>query len=196
MTEQKKARKPRAKKPVEPKSTLKLSKIKKEDKKYNESIMHEFRDGELLKVYPYFRPSTIEQLLEELQVRLTHIHEAKTQLKELELYHFVLFLCVKYFTDLKSEIADGRKVKEDTAKQLSQFRQFVDSDYYAELVNDVFIPSETAKVWDKVVNFMAATQLFEELGSQVQEKFADLQLKNADILKDISKLKIEDKVIQ
>lgn len=197
MTEQneKKTRKPRAKKPVEPKSTLRLSKANKETKKYDESIMHEFANGELLKVYPYFRPSTIEKLLEELQVRLKHIHEANAQLKEMELYHFVLFLCVKYFTALKSDIEDKRE-KEDSARLIAQFRAFIDSTYYSELVNEVFVPSETAKVWDKVVQFLAATQLFEELGEQLQHKVADLKLKNADILKDISKLKIDEKLVQ
>ena len=173
------------------KSTLTFAKVKKNTQKYNESTMWEFSDGETLKVYPYFRPSTIEKLLEDLQKILIYAHEEKTEdmvtedgnISDTYIYHLIQFLCVKHFTAAKSII------KNDPPTLIAQQKEFVNSIYYAELINEVFIPSEMQKVWDKVTEFMASTQLFEELGEKVQDRVVELRTKHADAISKLDNIK-------
>jgi hypothetical protein len=164
-------------KQIKQKSTLTMSKVSKDQKKYSEKYLFEYSDGESILVSKVFRPSLIEKLLEEYGT-LVNFYEEETEveLSDKDRVYFLYFLILKYFTDL------GKEVSEEPLLLWKQFYDFVDSIYLTELINEGFPKDEVAKVFDKSTDVIATYSFLGNLTSQINTKFEDLNLQNKDVL--------------
>jgi hypothetical protein len=159
------------------KSTLTLGKINKEAKKYNETELFEFSNGETLKIYPYFRPSKVEEMLEEYGQNLQVFEEELGRpLNDKTTTYYLYFMCIKHFTDLEKIIPS------EPEKQLKVFESLLDTFYFQELSEEAFLKEEIAKVWDVVTRLTATYSHLGNLEKLLKEKVVSLDLENRDIL--------------
>jgi hypothetical protein len=159
------------------KTTLTLGKINKEAKKYNETELFEFSNGETLKVYPYFRPSKVEEMLEEYGEKLQIFEEELGEkIDDKFSVYYLHFLCIKYFTDLEKIIPS------EPEKQLKAFNSLVNTFYFKEIIEEAFLKEEIAKVWDVATTLTATHSQIGNLDKLLKEKIDSLELQNRDIL--------------
>jgi hypothetical protein len=159
------------------KSTLTLGKINKEAKKYNETELFEFSNGETLKIFPLFRPSVVEVMLEEYGEKLQIFEEELGEkIDDKFSVYYLHFLCIKYFTDLQKYISD------DPKEQLKNFHNIIDSFYFKEIVEEAFLKEEIVKVWDVATTLTATHSQIGNLDKLLKEKIDSLDLQNRDIL--------------
>jgi hypothetical protein len=67
----------------------------------------------------------------------------------------------------------------------------VDTGYFKEIVEDVFMQSEIQKVFDKAVEISSKFLFLEKLTQQMQTSVQNLELKNADVISQLG-----NKVVQ
>jgi hypothetical protein len=60
----------------------------------------------------------------------------------------------------------------------------------------MFLPSETAKVLNKMTDFAAMGLLSVDLDKQMVEKFESLKIKNRDVIEQLGKIDTENKVVK
>jgi len=159
------------------KSTLTLSKAEKSVEMYDHTHLFEFSDGETLIIYPRFRPSLTEEMLEEYGHLLKSINEnVGSPLRDKDQIYLLHFLIVKYFTDLKDSFSNDWEVI------LSQFNTFVDSIYFKELMEVAFLREEIQKVWDKANEIVSTLTLMSKLDEKFREKMNTLEVQNQDLI--------------
>jgi hypothetical protein len=163
-------------------NALKLSVIKKQDKNYQLKETFEFEDGKILKFFVHFRPSKIEEMLEEMAKQLNYANEKGIELEDKFIFNYVHFLCIKYFTDLGKDIAD------DFETQLKQMEWLVDCKYFKPMVEEMFLKEELQKVWDKMTDVLSRYQLLEKLTIEAQNKLKNLELKNRDVFEKLGQI--------
>jgi hypothetical protein len=164
------------------KSTLTVGKVSKLQNKYSEQELFTYSDGETINVNTTFRPSLVEELLEEYGTLINlYEEESVDELEDKFKLRFLYFLILKYFTDL------GKDVSDEPPLLLKQFNDFVDSIYLTELINEGFPKDEVEKVMDKATEVTATYNYLGTLSSKLTEKFEDLDIKNKDILTDLGK---------
>lgn len=162
------------------KSTLTFDKINKIQKKYSETFLFEYSDGESVLVSEVFRPSLIEDLLEEYGTLINLFdQENDEEISEKFKLYFLYFLILKYFTDL------GKDVSNDPSLLIQQFHNIVDSIYLSELINEGFPKEEVSKVFDKATEVTATYSFLGNLTSQLNEQFEELNLQNKNVLANI-----------
>lgn len=155
---------------------LKLTEIKKQAKSLDQMETTQLEGDKDLHFYPVFKETIIQELLEELQQNFIYANENNIELKESMIYSYTLFLCIKYFTHLKKDIPDTFE------EQVEAMQWLVDTGYFKEIVEEVFDKKELNKIWDKITDFLATVQFSDKLASDVQKKFANLQLENREII--------------
>jgi hypothetical protein len=114
-------------KATKPKSTLTLAKINKQAKSNNETTLFEFSNGEKLTINIKFSDSKIEDLLEEYGVHINAFEEHMSEMSELKKQkfqiHFLHFMIIKHFSELKKSFTN------DSTKILDQFNAIIDTLY-------------------------------------------------------------------
>lgn len=166
------------------KSTLTMGKINKVQKSYSEQYLFTYSDEETININTTFRPSLVEELLEEYGTLINLYEEENEDENELSdkfKLRFLYFLIMKHFTDL------GKDVSDEPSLMLKQFNDMVDSIYLSELINEGFPKDEVEKVFDKCTEVTATYSYLGNLSNKLSEKFEDLDIKNKDILANIGK---------
>ncbi|MED1863225.1 hypothetical protein P4V41_07135 [Fictibacillus nanhaiensis] len=173
------------KKQLKPKSTLTLAKINKETKSFSETHLFEFSNGETLNINIRFKPSAIEDMLEEYGQHMNtfedHMSEMTETKKQKFQVYFLHFLVIKHFTDLKKSITD------DSSKILDQFNAIIDTIYFQELIDNGFLTEEINKVWEKASKLTAAYSFMNNLEHKFQKHVQNLELENKDVLEKFGK---------
>jgi hypothetical protein len=160
-----------------PKSTLTLAKINKQAKA--EKQLFEFSNGETLNIEVTFRPSAVEDLLEEYGVHMNAFEQHMSEMSELKKQkfqiHFLHFLIIKHFSELKKSFTD------DSTKILDQFNAIIDTLYYQELIEQGFLKEEINKVWEMAMKLTASFSFMSNLENKFQKHIQDLELENKEV---------------
>jgi hypothetical protein len=157
-------------------SNLTLAKIKRQYKKIQEKAEYELNDGNNITFSPIFAHSEIEKLLEHMSEQFKYAEENGIVISEKFTYDYVLFLCVKQFTHLGKEISD--KFEE----QIQQMEWLVDTGYFKEIVEDVFMQDQIQVVFDKAIEISSKFLFLEKLTQQMQESVNNLEIKNREAI--------------
>jgi hypothetical protein len=166
-------------------TNLTMGKIKKAYRKTQEKVNYELKDGLNLTLSPIFAHSEIEKLLEHMSEQFKYAEEKGIEISEKFTMDYILFLCIKQFTHLGKEISDNFE------EQYQQMEWLVDTGYFKEIVEDVFMQEEIKKVFDKAVELSSKFAFLEKLTEQMQENVRNIQLKNADVISQLG-----NKVVQ
>lgn len=162
-------------------TNLKLASIKKQFKEVHKQESYELADGSNLNFYPIFPHNLIEEMLEHLAAQFKYAEEKGIETSEKFIHNYTLFLCIRQFTHLSKEISDNFE------EQIQQMEWLVDTGYFKEIVEDVFMPKEISKVFDKMVEVSGKYLFLEKLTKQMQEEVGKLELKNADVIAQLGK---------
>jgi len=157
-------------------TTLKPSDIKRRSKETQVKEVYTFDDGKTLKYYPVFANTKIEELIEELRVKIEYIEEKGIELSDKMTMNYVLFLCIKYFTDLNKYIPNSFE------EQIAFMKEMVNADYFRPIVEKAFDPKQISKVLDEIVDILSSYYTVKKIFMDAQKKFETLQLKNKEIL--------------
>lgn len=160
---------------------LKLSEIKKQAKSLDTMETVQLSNDKDLHFYPVFKETVIQELLEELQQKVLYANENNIELKESMIFNYTLLLCIKYFTHLRQDIPDTLE------EQIEAMKWLVDTGYFKEIVEEVFLKEEVNKVWDKITDFLATVQFSDKLAVEVQEKMSTLELENRELIENAFK---------
>lgn len=172
------------------KTDLKLTKIKQIAKQNNTQETYEFEDGSTLNFYPTFPPSLIDEMFEEMQL-IFQTKPEELELSEKLTHSYILYMCCKHFTHLKSQF----KAK-DIVGQLDELRSLIDSGYYEKIIEDVFSPIEIQKVFNQLAKFGSNYIFLEKMTQKMQDEVGKLELQNKHIFENLSTPKTENKVVQ
>lgn len=166
-------------------TNLKLSSVKKQYKQAHAKENYELADGSNLNFSPIFPHGEIEKMLEHMAAQFKYAEEKGIEISEKFMYDYVLFLCIKQFTHLGKEISDVFE------EQILQMEWLVDTGYFKEIVEEVFMQKEIQKVFDKTVEISSKFIFLEKLTQQMQQTVQNMEFKNADIIKELG-----NKVVQ
>jgi hypothetical protein len=166
-------------------NNLKLATVKKKYKDAHKQESYTLHDDSNLNFSPIFPHSEIEKLLEHMAEQFKNAEEKGFEISERFTHDYVLFLCIKQFTHLGKEISD--KFEE----QIQQMEWLVDTGYFKEIVEDVFMQDQIKLVFDKAVELSSKFVWLEKLTEQMQENVKNLELKNADVISQLG-----NKVVQ
>ncbi|PKR82847.1 hypothetical protein [Heyndrickxia camelliae] len=167
---------------------LKVSKIKKAAKEVNKQIEHEFEDGSTLKFYPIFPELKIDELIEDNQKLIREADELGIELSEKMTYHLISLLIIKHFTHLGADIEDG------VQNHIAFLEALIDSGYYKIIMEEVFLPAEISKVFDRMVDLVSQYQMMEKLVEKTKEQVQRLELKNAEVFKQLENVGVEKQI--
>lgn len=157
---------------------LTMGTVKKQYKKAHEKADYELKDGLNLTFSPIFPHGEIEKLLEHMANQFKYAEEKGIEISERFMFDYVNFLCIKFFTHLSKDISDVFE------EQIQQMEWLVDTGYFKEIIEDVFMPQEITKVFDKAVELSSKFAFLEKLTQQMQEEVSKLDFKNKNILKE------------
>jgi hypothetical protein len=157
-------------------SNLTMTKVKRQYKKTQEKADYELKDGLNLTFSPIFAHSEIEKLIQHMGEQFNYAEENGIEINEKFTLDYLLFLCIKQFTHLGKDISD--KFEE----QIQQMEWLVDTGYFKEIIEDVFMQTEVQKVLDKAIEISSKFLFLEKLTKQMQTSVQNLQLKNADVI--------------
>ena len=164
---------------------LTLATVKKQYKKSHSKEDYELKDGLNLNFSPIFPHRDIEKLLEHMAEQFKYAEENGIEITDKFTMDYTLFLMIRQFTHLGKDISD--KFEE----QIQQMEWLVDTGYFKEIVEEVFMQSEIQKVFDKAVEVSSKFIFLEKLTTQMQEKVSTLELQNKDVLSELG-----NKVVQ
>ncbi|MED4883910.1 hypothetical protein [Bacillus smithii] len=157
-------------------TALKLSDIKRRSKEIKTKDVYTFDDGKTLKYYPVFANTKIDELIEELKEKVEYIEEKGIEISDKMFNYYILFLCIKYFTDLEKIIPDTFE------EQLALWEELYNSDYFIPFVENAFDSKQISKVFDRIADILSSYYTINKIFMDAQKKFETLQLKNKEIL--------------
>jgi hypothetical protein len=160
-------------------NNLTLTKVKKQYKKTQEKVNYELKDGNNLTLSPLFAHSEIEKLLLHMSEQFKYAEVKGIEINEKFTYDYVLFLCIKQFTHL------GKEISEKFEEQILQMEWLVDTGYFKEIVEDVFMQDQIQVVFDKAVEISSKFIFLEKLTEQMQSSVKNLELKNRDVIEQL-----------
>jgi hypothetical protein len=160
---------------------LTMGAVKKQYKKAHEKEDYELKDGLNLTFSPIFPHGEIEKLLEHMASQYKYAEEKGIEISEKFMFDYVNFLCIKFFTHLSKDISDVLE------EQIQQMEWLVDTGYFKEIVEDVFMTKEISKVFDKAVEISSKFAFLEKLTQQMQETVQNMELKNRNVIEQLGK---------
>lgn len=121
---------------------------------------------ETIKYFRIFDNDKIDELLKEAAQNLDYDTEHKIGffVEDGRLFHYLLFLTIRYFTELYDEIPS--KLDE----QIPLFHQFKSTGLYEDLINNMFDPEETGRVIERFTEFIMLTEKVAEIEAQTRQK--------------------------
>lgn len=155
---------------------LSMAKVKREAVKTSKMEDYELNSVDKIRHYPIFSQGKINEMLKEYQEQTQYATEQDVLLPEERALDYIYFLCIKHFTSLKKGISDKYE------EQILQMNHLVDSGYYTQIVNEVFMQSEINKVLDSITDVISSFQLLESVNTQINQKTESLKIKNKNML--------------
>ena len=172
----------RTRKPKETNKNLTLSAVTKQAKSTHEKNVYELDNGSTITHYITFPDLLIESMLEELQKHYLTIKEKDIELSEKMNLYFINLLIIKHFTHFKDSMTDTLLGEENEVGLLDYLNYFADTGLMKTIMEDVFLPSQVNKVYEKMTDIIGASKLLDELGVKAEQKFQNLKIKNREIL--------------
>lgn len=169
----------RQKKKVNTSETLSMNIVKVDFNKTQQKEEYTLKNGLSITFTPIFPHGVLESLIEEWITKLKDAESKGIKISEKFAYDYSLFLCIKYFTHLGDEVSDVFE------EQVQQMKMLVDTGYFKEIIEEVFMMEEIMKVHDKMVEIAGKVQAFENLTLKIQEEISKLDLKNAEMFKNL-----------
>lgn len=168
---------------------IKLTTINKKAKEVYTTEQYTLDDGSTITFHPHFPPLQIKQMLEECQTILSQLGD-DVQMSEKDYHNYILYMCIKHFTHLKSQL------KADTfVGQINEMESIINAGLFDLIIDDIFLPQEIRKVFDQLAKFGANYQFMEKMTEKMQDEFAKLEIKNAEVFKNL-KLTQTEEVVQ
>lgn len=185
----------------QPKQTnLSLAKVKKVSKSLKQTEIHVIEDGhyagEQITFYPTFNIKTIEELLTEFNELINEATKLKVGVSKENQFNLILLLTIKHFTHFKESINFSLLGDKGKSGMIDTLDHFYETGLLHECINKMFLPSEMAKVFDKLTDFAAMGLLSVELDKKMLDKLDTLKIRNEDVFKQLSELNIENKIVQ
>lgn len=152
------------KKPRAKKLSLKvLEKNYNEINTYSTHVIDE-KQNITIKYYRIFDNAKIELLIKEASVNLEYDTQNKIGFfKEDErMIQYLLFLTIRYFTELYNEIPATLE------EQLPIFNQLISTGVFEEIINNAFDPNETGRVIERFTSFISLVSQVAELESETR----------------------------
>jgi hypothetical protein len=177
---------------------IKFSTIKQKAKQTHNKEKYELEDGSTITFYPIFPPTLIEEMFKEIQTIFQTKDEKLVNLSEDMMMKYVLFMCIKHFTHLKSQLKATTFIG-----QIDEMTSIIDTivengriDLFSLIIDEIFIQKEIQNIFDKLSKFSANFLFLAEMDQKMQREFQNLKLKNADLLKEMENITDENKVVQ
>lgn len=163
-----------------PKS-LTMEKIEQTAKESNKMEQYDLSDEDLIMFYPIFPNRKINELLEELREDLIYAEEKKIELDSSDDFflNYVYFLCIKHFTSLKEGFSDNLEDK------ILQLEHLSDTEYFNQIVSEVFMVSELDKVIDSLSQIFAIDKVLEKINEKTQEHMGRLEFRHKELLEEL-----------
>jgi hypothetical protein len=162
------------------KTDIKLSTIKQIAKETNTLEQYTLDNGSTITFYPSFPPLLIKSMLTEIQTILSQVDE-EIELSAQRYHDYILFMCIKHFTHLKSQL------KADTfVGQINEMESIINAGLFDLIIDDIFLPVEIRKVFDHLAKFGATSMYMDKMTEKMQEEFGKLEIKNAELFKNLS----------
>lgn len=164
--------------------TLTMDKVGRRAKSMYKLEEYELNDEDKIKFYVEFPNRRINEMLKELQEDVQYANENGINGFDNDefIMEYIFFLCIKYFTSLEKGFS---KKLED---KILQMEYLVDTGYYGQIIDEVFMPSEIRKVLDTVAKVFSAGQFLEQVNNVAQEKIQDLEIRHQKYLEEIKAL--------
>jgi hypothetical protein len=181
-------------------NNLTLSTVKKVSKQLDQTIIHIIEEGhyvgEQITFHPIFNDKTIEELLMEFGIMLNEAEEKKIELSQNMQIYLIYMLTIKYFTHFKKDLPSTLLAQDKNAGMFDMLEHFHKTGLLSECLNKMFLPSETAKVLNKMTDFAATGLLSMELDNEMAKKFEQLKLKNKDAFTQLENLNTENEIVE
>jgi hypothetical protein len=171
-------------------SNLTLTKVKQISKKMDETLVHIIEDGlyqnEQITFQVLFDDRTIEELLTEFGKLLNDADEKGIELSQQMQIYLIYTLIIKHFTHFKSSLPSTLLGENKSAGMLDYLDHFHKTGLLAECMNNMFLPKEVSKVFDKMTDFAATGLLANQLNEEMVKKFEQLQIKNKEVFEKLN----------
>lgn len=170
---------------------LKLIDIKKKAKEMHKQEIYELNDGSTITFYPIFPELEIENLLESLQQHYITMKDKGIELSEKMNLYFINLLIIKHFTHFSKDMPNELLAVGKKAGLLDWLNHFADTGLMKTIIDEVFVPSQIMRVYDKLTEFVGTSLLINELGDKTQKHLANMRLKHGDSI-----TKLESNIVQ
>lgn len=156
---------------------LSMKVIKEDTKKYKEFIELPVGEDYIVKIYPYFSPTKVNQLMNELSSFYRSVKEEKVAVSDEEFDDIIGYFIVRHFTDITM-------TKSKKSKALyEEFNALKDSVLFKLIISA--IPEESIEsVYNSVFELIEFSSKFETKMKMVKEQMGNLQLNNPEVLRD------------
>jgi hypothetical protein len=176
---------------VKKQGNLSIAKIKKVSKGIEETVEHIIEDGiykdEQISFQPVFDDVKIEEMLSEFGQLLIEAEEKEIEIsQDMEVY-LVQMLIVKYFTHFKKDIPNKLLGEGKSFGMLDALEHFRKTGLLSECYNNMFMPEQVRKVFDKLTDLSARGLFALDLNEEAIKKYSNLKLKNQDIFDQLNK---------
>ncbi|WEG18499.1 hypothetical protein PQ478_08455 [Alkalihalophilus pseudofirmus] len=155
---------------------LTLKKIEQHNKDLDKRVPHTFEDGETLKYNPVFKLSTVEELINEYVNDIPQIQDLGIEIDYTYEQSYLMFLAIKYFTEL------GNDISEDIKEKIQQCNALIGSDYFYQMMEDMFDQDELMKIQDMFQRKVQAAEQMQRVQEQINQKMEKLDLKNREVI--------------
>lgn len=145
--------------------------------KYKETVEVDFvENGETytVTIHPYFDPIRINNVLEKVSKELKEFEKNNIILPDKLFPIFLLYHTLIEFSDFP--VTKSKSVK----KRMAYFTEIIKTKYFKECT-DMFIQEEFNKVWDKVLEVLAANERVNRMIEKTKEEIENLDLKNPEL---------------
>jgi hypothetical protein len=181
-------------------NNLTLSTVKKVSKKLDETRVHIIEEGhyvgEQITFHPIFNDKTIEKLLTEFGNMLNEAEEKEIALSQNMQIYLIYMLTIKHFTHFKKDLPSTLITQGKNVGMLDTLEHFHKTGLLSECLNNMFLPSETSKVLNKMTDFAAMGLLSMDLDQQMVKKFEDLKVKNNEVFNQLENIKTENEIVE
>jgi hypothetical protein len=137
----------------------------------------------MVKMYPYFKPEKIRDLVNELIQFFQAAEKEKVVIQPIEEEDLIGYYIIKYFTDMKF-------TKSKKAKNIySEFKLALNSQLFKVLM-ETYPQESIQQVYERIFNIGEAKEMFESKFQEAQEMIKDLPLENREVIQKLgNKLK-------
>jgi hypothetical protein len=180
-------------------SDVKLTDVRKNAKKYNQTeqveISHGEYEGQTITFNPYFSDQKIEELFQEFSMYQKQLTKKEIELSEASTMNLTYMLAIKKFTHFGRHIPD-RLFANDKKNEgiLDWMEHFADTGLIKVILEDIFMPVEVQKLIEKMVDILGRSFLTDSIMEKAQLKAQELELKNKEVFEQFAKK--QDKLIQ